>query len=132
MEYEFKQDITGDALATCPSEYELFGVWLTDEVNQLNPQLLEISRAINSLIEKQIKSKEFKHQNYILRMNQYEVELVYGEIAEDLDRVENPSEEDDFTQSYHNLINDTESSSMTGCGLSDFSKLIQEWIEFIS
>lgn len=141
MEYQFYKEPLGYS-AQCEYEQELFAVLLTDELQELS-----LVEAVLALVDKAQSSGEeqrWQGRQYVLQIADDEVQIRHnsemdrgyydddfqqGESAQsdyEGDEEAHAAEQDPFSQ------NELSAQSMlAGCGLEDFTGLLQAWHEFI-
>lgn len=117
MDYEFKQDIYGQANATFSMGHEAIARWFSDELKtqQSVESLLDIISQIETGARFQYQSQG---QEFELSLNKIEVEV--SALTDDSVFDEIPEE----TERYHD-------EAYSQCGLQDFKLALISWGEFL-
>lgn len=116
MDFEFLTDVTGQPLAKCDIECELFGDWLSHDMGTDRSSIKSLLCRIQQMLRKQSVSLEYTGKIYHLSVADDEVELF-------LNNAELTTDEFD---------SESVAGPVAGCGLVEFAHLLASWLDFIA
>ena len=115
MDFEFFTDVTGLPLAKCDVESEAFADWLSHDLGADKPAVHSLLNEIHAIQNKPAMDLTITGKIYHLNIADDEVELFLNNAE---------LSQDDFDD----LVLD---GPAAGCGLADFTRLLESWAEFI-
>lgn len=121
MDYRFYYNERQLPCARLSMDHEALGPWLTDEVGDDSILLSQILQAIRDLEQGTHQEYEWQGQNFLLRLNRDDAEVIALELLQEHSLEEIENEDMDFY--------DAESRAI--CGLEDFRDLLIEWRDFL-
>lgn len=120
MEYQFRRDLIGQPEARFSMDYEVMGIWLTEEIG-INPRRLHtVFNAIDRLKAGERWEYEQEGQDYHLTLSRQEAVIKAALMDSEMD-----CDEMEDMGYYDN-------ESHCQCGLDDFKAMLISWQEFIS
>lgn len=122
MDYQFSHDLLGHPVASCELECEAFGDWLSHDIGQDVEQITLLLNTISQLQTNQLTSYQHNGKEYHLQFDKDEVELILNN--NHIQKI--ASSEDDESQELEDL------HIQSGCGLTDFHRLLKAWQKFVS
>lgn len=120
MNYQFVRDQQGKPIAQFEMGSEIFSHWFAEELGNDQSKISSILEAIEQLQSKEIKEFVLEGNDINLSLDPYEVE-VRSKILD----VDAPIELPEGTELY-------DQESISGCGLEDFSNVLNSWQEFVA
>ncbi|MDC8829703.1 YacL family protein [Alteromonas gilva] len=116
MDFEFITDVTGQPLAKCDIESEALGDWLSHDICTDKRAIESLLYMIEQLKNNQRPDVEFTGKIYHLAIADDEVELFLNN-----------------SQPHHDEFEDDYSDGpAAGCGLVEFTHLLESWRDFIN
>jgi len=119
MEYDFYSDEYGQPCANFSMDHEAFGLWLVNEISRDLSLIEKILADISTLKSRQRWDASYTGTEFSLYLSQDEATVTANSL--DLEP--------------ENLAEDLElydAESFAGCGLEDFSEMLNAWLEFIN
>nr|WP_297349605.1 YacL family protein [uncultured Glaciecola sp.] len=120
MNYQFIRDLQGSPVAEFEMGSETFSQWFTQELGTDKSKMDALFNAIQQLESRQIKEFLLQGDDVNLLLDSYEVEAR----SKILD-VDAPDELPEGTELY-------DQESIAGCGLEDFTGVLESWRDFVS
>lgn len=115
MDFEFFTDVTGLPLAKCDVESEAFADWLCHDLGADKVVVGSLLTKVTHLQKRPAKEFTITGKIYHLIIADEEVELFINN-----------------TEFSHSEFEDLDfDGSVAGCGLADFTRLLESWAEFI-
>ncbi|MCU4674881.1 YacL family protein [Catenovulum sp. 2E275] len=133
MEYDFYRTPDGLFEAEFSTEQEYFGHWLTYQLTTDKNQIVELLNVITQLKKRQLKEHKIPGAEYTLYLNQDEAVIQTNAKPVLKDDAKNLEEFEDDEQSETNADDSEVDPDLlqNGCGIDDFEKVIQAWLNFI-
>ena len=134
MEYDFYRTPDGLFEAEFSTEQEYFGHWLTYQLSTDKSQIVELLNTITQLKKRQLKDHKIVGAEYTLMLNQDEA-LIYTNakpvLKNDPQNAEDLADDDSDEASATNDAEVSPDLLENGCGIDDFEKVVQAWLNFI-
>jgi uncharacterized protein YacL (UPF0231 family) len=121
MDFRFYYNDRQLPCARLSMDHEAFGLWLSDDLSDDGTRLAELIEAIDAIIEGRKQEYEWRGQDFLLRLNRDDAEVIALELLQEHSLEDLEDEDLDFY--------DAESRAM--CGLEDFRDLLIEWRDFL-
>lgn len=120
MEYDFFPSSLGSPIAEFSSGFEAIGDWMSNDIGADVEVIEQLLTMIDQLENRQKLEHEFISAQYLLHMDQHEVELKF---KYDVQYSTQLTAEEEHAMSIENGA---------GCGLTDLKIALQKWREYIN
>ena len=119
MDYEFTRDEYGKVFAQFSMGHEAIGRWFSQELGTDQAALVELLERIDALEQRKIGQHRIEGDEYQLRLNWDQIEVLAMALEIDVDE-----ELPESTNLYDQEL-------FSECGLQDFKQAVLRWQEFI-
>jgi len=120
MNYQFKRNRKGKPLAQFDMGSEAFSHWFSQELGGDKEKIELLRKVVKQLQNKEIKEFALPGKEINLSLDLYEVEVKSTMLSMDA-----PDDMPEGTELY-------DQESISGCGLEDFSHVLDSWLDFVS
>lgn len=126
MEYTFRRNLYGEAEAKLSVEQHAFGLWLSEDMQQLN-RVNKLIEKLDALLRNDTTSFIFRSEGFFIDVDRSSIELHSNNNHDELENM------DDFSGKVEDYdeFQLSDDNHHAHCGPEDFLALLQSWSSYI-